>query len=131
MRIDEHDIEIGRYIISILQKRLEIVASWGLNPKTLKAIKSGVEFHVQGFIHTGMVQVTLNEGEDLFEVVLISEAGEIIEKHTSIYLDNLISVIDDAVEKVDNYEQRISQEYPYLQDIDNPEKIRHTKIIIL
>ena len=131
MKIEQHDIEIGQYILTILKSQVGIVASWGFDPKTLKPIKAGIEFHVQGFKHTGMVQVTLNEGEDLFEVCLISESGETKETHKSIFLDNLISVIDDAVENVENYEKRVSEEYPFLTDPDNPEKVRPMEIIIL
>ena len=129
--IELHDIEIGKYILSILQTQPTIVASWGLDPSTLRTIKYGIEFHVQGFKHTGLVQVTLNEGEDLFEVSLVSESGETVETHKSIFLDNLISVIDDAVENVENYEKRVSEEYPFLKDPDNPEKVRPMDIIIL
>ena len=130
-KIEQHDIEIGKYILSILKTRIDIVSSWGLDPESLKPIKYGIEFHVQGFKHTGMVQVTLNEGEDLFEVCLISESGETKERHESIFLDNLISVIDDAVENVENYEKRVSDEYPIFKDPDNPEKVRPMEIIIL
>ena len=130
-KIEQHDIEIGKYILSILKTRIDIVSSWGLDPETLRPIKYGIEFHVKGFKHTGMVQVTLNEGEDLFEVCLISESGETKERHESIFLDNLISVIDDAVEKVDDYEKRVATEYPYLTQSDNPEKVRPIEIIIL
>ena len=130
-KIEQHDIEIGKYILSILKTRIDIVSSWGLDPESLKPIKYGIEFHVQGFKHTGIVQVTLNEGEDLFEVCLISESGETVETHKSIFLDNLISVIDDAVEKVDDYEKRVATEYPYLTQSDNPEKVRPVEIIIL
>lgn len=129
--IDEHDVEIGQYILTIFKSKLEIVASWGLDPKTLKAIKYGIEFHVQGFKHTGLVQVTLNEGADLFEVCLISDSGETTERHDSIFLDELVSVIDDAVEKTDDYEKRVSEEYPFLRNPDNPEKVRPMEIIIL
>ena len=132
MQINEqHDIEIGKYILSILKTRIDIVSSWGLDPESLKPTKYGIEFHVQGFKHTGMVQVTLNEGEDLFEVCLISESGETVETHESIFFDNLISVIDDAVENVENYEKRVSEKYPFLKDPDNPEKVRPMEIIIL
>ena len=130
-KIEQHDIEIGKYILSILKTRIDIVSSWGLDPESLNPIKYGIEFHVQGFKHTGLVQVTLNEGEDLFEVSLVSESGETVETHKSIFLDNLISVIDDAVENVENYEKRVSEEYPFLTDPDNPEKVRPMEIIIL
>ena len=129
--IDEHDIEIGQYILTILKSRLDIVTSWGLDPETLRPIKYGIQFHVQGFKHNGLVRVTLNEGADLFEVCLISESGEVVDRHESIFLDNLVSVIDNAVEKTEDYEKRISEEYPFLKDPDNPEKARPIEIIIL
>jgi len=129
--IDEHDIEIGQYILTILKTRLDIVASWGLDPETLRPIKYGIEFHVQGFKHTGLVSVILNEGEDLFEVCLISDNGEMTDSRESIFLDDLISTIDELVEKTDDYEKRISEEYPFLTEPDNPEKVRHIEIIIL
>ena len=130
-KIEQHDIEIGKYILSILKTRIDIVASWGLDPKTLKPIKAGIEFRVQGFKHTGNVQVKLNEGADLFEVSLISDSGETVDIHESIFLDELISTIDDAVEKVDDYEKRVATEYPYLTQSDNPEKVRPIEVIIL
>ncbi len=85
--------------------------SWGINPASITVVEVGVKFHVQGFIHTGYVQVVLNEGEDLFEVSLIDESGKILKTIEHIFVDNLICVIDDAVEKCHNYEKRISQEY--------------------
>ena len=130
-KIEQHDIEIGKYILSILKTRIDIVASWGLDPKTLKPIKAGIEFRVQGFKHTGKVQVRLNEGEDLFEVSLISDSGEIVNSIQSVHLDTLISTIDDAVEKVEDYDKRVATEYPFLTQSDNPEKVRPVEIIIL
>ena len=130
-KIEKHDIEIGKYILTILSSRLDIVSSWGLDPETLKPIKNGIKFHVQGFRHKGTVELTLNEGEDLFEVSLISDSGETVKVIESIFLDDLISVVDDNVEKVDEYEKRVSEEYPYLTDPDNPEKVRPVEIIIL
>ena len=129
--IDEHDIEIGQYILTILKTRLDIVTSWGLDPETLRPIKYGIQFHVQGFKHNGLVRVTLNEGADLFEVCLISDNGEMTDSRESIFLDDLISTIDELVEKTDDYEKRISEEYPFLTEPDNPEKVRPIEIIIL
>lgn len=131
MKIEQHDIEIGQYILTILKSQVGIVASWGLDPKTIRPIKAGIEFHVQGFKHTGLVRVVLNEGADVFEVSLISESGETVDTHEDVYLDNLISVIDDAVEQVEDYDKRVAEEYPLLADPDNPEKVRPMEIIIL
>lgn len=130
-KIERRDIELGQYILSMLGMRMDVVGSWGLDPETLRPLKCGIEFHVQGFKHTGKVQVRLNEGEDLFEVSLISNSGETVNTIQSVHLDELISTIDDAVEKVDDYEKRVATEYPYLTQSDNPEKVRPVEIIIL
>ena len=130
-KIEQHDIEIGKYILSILNTELGIVASWGLDPETIQPIKRGIKFHVQGFKHTGMVHIVLNEGEDLFEIELVSDEGVTIESHKSIFLDNMISTIDNAVEKVEDYEKRVAEEYSLLTNPDNPEKVLPMEIIIL
>ena len=83
---------------------------------TIKPVKGGLEFHVQGFKHTGMVQIVLDERKDLFEVHLIPDSeGEekIIE---DVYLDMLVSVTDRNVEKTDDYEKKISEEYRIIRE---------------
>ena len=67
-------------------------------------------------IQAGMVQVILDEGKDLFEIHLIPDSeGErkIIE---DVYFDMLVSVIDKNVEKTDDYEKRISEEYGIIRE---------------
>ena len=108
---EEYSREIAGYILSIFRTNPFVVMSWGINPASIEVVDLGVKFHVQGFIHTGYVQVVLNEGEDLFEVTLISEEGETLKTIEHIFVDNLICVIDEAVEKCENYQERISQEY--------------------
>ena len=108
---EEYSREIAGYILGIFSTNPFVVMSWGINPASITIVEVGVKFHVQGFIHTGYAQVVLNEGEDLFEVTLISEDGETLKTIEHIFVDNLICVIDDAVEKCQNYEERISQEY--------------------
>ena len=130
-KIEQHDIEIGQYILTILKSRLDIVASWGFDPKTLKPIKAGIEFHVQGFKHTGLVRITLNEGADLFEVTLLSDSGEAVKTMDSVFLDTLISTVDEAVEKTDDYDKTLCDTYPFLADPDNPDKVKPVEIIIL
>ena len=108
---DDYNVRLARYIWTILKSQPIIIWSWGIDPKTVRTIELGLEFYCQGFKHRGLVRVILNEGEDLFEVTLISEDGETLKTIEHIFVDNLISVIDDAVEKCENYQERISQEY--------------------
>lgn len=108
---NSYDLELARYIWSILKTQIAVFMSWGVDPKSIKVIGSGIEFHCQGFKHTGKVQVVLDEGKDLFEIHLISENGELVKTVEDVYLDNLVSVIDENVEKTDDYEKRISETY--------------------
>jgi hypothetical protein len=108
---EEYSKEIAGYILSIFRTNPFVVMSWGINPASITIVEVGVKFHVQGFIHTGYVQVVLNEGEDLFEVTLISEEGETLKTIEHIFVDNLVSILDSEIEKCENYQERISQEY--------------------
>lgn len=102
------NLELANYIWEILKTRMEIIMSWGIDPGQAKVIDCGMEIHVQGFIHTGFVQITLNEGTDLFEIKLLSEERELVKFIDGIYLDCLVDTIDRAVEKCNNYEQRVN-----------------------
>ena len=108
---EDYSKEMALYILSIFRTNPFVVMSWGINPASIEVVDLGVKFHVQGFKHKGFVQVVLNEGEDLFEVTLISEEGETLRTIEHIFVDNLICVIDSVVEKCENYQERISQEY--------------------
>ncbi len=129
--LEEYDLNMAKYIWSILRTRPSITMSWGIDPDSIKPVKVGLEFHVQGFIHTGLVRITLNEGEDLFEVELIDEKGGTVKKLTSIFFDELISVIDENVEKTEDYENRICQEYPNLTKPVISDDVRPVTIVLL
>ena len=68
-RGENYDLELAKYIWSILKSNLPVLMSWGVEIETVKVITCGLEFRVNGFKHTGKVQIVLNEGADLFEVV--------------------------------------------------------------
>ena len=113
---EDYNLRLAKYIWAILTSQPIILMSWGIDPKTVKTIELGLEFHVQGFKHRGLVRVTLNEGLDLFEVSLIDENDKIVNTIESVFCDNLVAVIDDAVEKCENYQERISQEYQLITE---------------
>ena len=81
-------------------------------------IENGTEFHVQGFKITGFVRVQYVEGSDLFKVTIIPDNNQekpiIIE---DVYIDQLVSVIDETVEHCYNYEERISEEYEFAENL--------------
>ena len=101
--------ELAMYIWQILKTQMTVIMSWGIDPGQAKVIDSGMEIRVQGFIHTGFVQITLNEGTDLFEIKLLSEERELLKFIDGIYLDCLVNTLDENIEKCDNYEQRITE----------------------
>lgn len=112
MGITEQDMRIAHEIWQLLKTDLPVVMSWGIDTNSILPVKNGLKFHVQGFIHEGYVIVTLNKAEDLYELQLVpDDNSESKTKITDIYFDQLISIIDENVEKVENYEERIIAEY--------------------
>lgn len=106
-----YDEDMAGYIWQILKTNLPVIMSWGIDPGSMKVIEGGLEFHVQGFKHTGRVRIILDEGADLFEIHLISDSKEEEKIIEDVYVDTLVSVIDEHVEKTEDYEKRISEEY--------------------
>lgn len=107
---------MASYILELMRYFPAVIMSWGIDNKTYRIAtdedgRCGLEFHVQGFKHTGTVQILYDEGSDTFLYHLITDTGETVKTRTDIYLDELIPAIDDAVEKVENYSQRVMAEY--------------------
>jgi hypothetical protein len=102
---------MGNYILSILKTQLLITCSWGFNsPKSLPN-NEGLQFKVNGFKHQGFVKVIYNEGKDLFEIILLTNKGEEKQRITDVFLDLLVETIDLAVERTDNYTEKVKQTY--------------------
>ena len=89
-------MEMAQYILSILRTSLVIVLSWGFNRPV--AITNGLRFRVNGFLHSGIVEVVYEEGMDLFTVRTITDDGSIVKSEDGIALDELVNVIDSLVE---------------------------------
>ena len=56
-----------------------------------------LKFKVQGYLHKGYVYISLG-WDDTFNIHIVSTHGNIKKEYTGIYIDNLIDVIDRAVE---------------------------------
>ena len=74
------------------------------------AIPNGLRFKVKGFKLRGVVEVAQNEGKNLFEVSFIKR-GKVVDVITDVYLDMLVDVIDNKVEKTADYKERVEREY--------------------
>lgn len=102
-------MEMAKYIMQILRTQSMIVMSWGFNSPV--AINNGLKFKVQGYLHTGWVQVVYNEGRDLFEVRTINRNGTVKKQVEDVYFDCLVEVIDNMVEKCKNYNEKVKETY--------------------
>lgn len=102
---------MAEYILSILRTQLMVVLSWGFHrPMTLPDDK-GLAFKVDGFKHRGWVFVKYNDGKDLFDVELRDNSLNIVRSIEDVYFDQLVNVIDYAVERTDDYEKQVKRSY--------------------
>ena len=104
-------MEMAQYILAILRSQLMIVFSWGLDPASFRVIENGLAFQVQGYKHTGRVEVVYDEGWDLFIVRTINQDGTTKEQQEGIYADGLVDCIDRLVEKTEDYSARVRNQY--------------------
>ena len=99
--------EMARYIWSIIAANPALPMSWGVDTDSFISSEDSLEFHVQGFLHTGDVRITYIEGIDLFQVSLYNEEGDEVKRIDDVYLDNLAEVIDQNVEMADDYNTKV------------------------
>lgn len=101
--------EMARYIWSIIANDPSLPMSWGVDLESLECTDDALEFHVQGFLHTGNVRIVYIEGADVFQVSLYDDEGNETKRIDDVYLDNLAEVIDLNVEnnKVDDYNAKV------------------------
>lgn len=102
-------MNMANYILRILKSRIFIILSWGFNSPI--RLQNGLKFKVQGYIHSGWVEVLYNEGNDLFDVSILNLDGTVKRKETNVYLDCLVNVIDGMVERTADYQDRVKEEY--------------------
>ena len=105
----ESNNEMAKYIYSILLTQPVILMSWGFQRP--RVIDNGLSFMVQGFKHRGQVFIRYNEGQDLFEINLLDENEKVVETINMVYFDELIETIDNRVEKTNDYNDRVDNEY--------------------
>ena len=94
-RDKDYNVELAKYIWSILKYNPPVLMSWGVDLDTIKVIDRGLQFHVQGFLLTGNVVIVYNE----------------VRVYNNVALDGLVDLIDSKVEKTDEYEKRVSDTY--------------------
>lgn len=100
---------MAEYILSIFRSQLMIMWSWGFNSPTRLSDNRGLAFKVQGFKYKGWIEVVYDEGLDTFSVIL-KQTGMKVE---DVYFDELVNVIDSLVERTEDYEKRVNEEYGF------------------
>lgn len=102
---------MAEYILSILRTQLMVVFSWGFHRPTALPDDGGLAFKVDGFKHRGWVFVKYNEGKDLFDIELRDKSLNVVRSIEDVYFDQLIAVVDNAVEHTENYEEQVKGLY--------------------
>ena len=109
-QLTEFDYGMADYIRQILKLDIEKVWSWGTHD--CETIKNGLQFKVQGYLMTGAVKVTYDEVMDLFDLELLPDDSTKPRKAIlGLYLDQLVSVIDEHIEYCDKYQNTANEEY--------------------
>ena len=109
-QLTEYDYGMADYIRQILKLQIEKVWSWGTHD--CETIKNGLQFKVQGFLMKGTVRVIYDEGHDLFDIEFLPDDDTKPKKTIQgLFLDQLVSVIDENVEYCENYKTRMNEEY--------------------
>ena len=102
---------MAEYILSILRTQLMVVFSWGFHRPSALPNDKGLVFKVDGFKHRGWVVVRYNEVANLFNVELRDNRLKVIENIEDVYFDQLVNVIDHAVERTSDYEKQVKKFY--------------------
>ena len=104
-------MEMANYIHSILISNRMVIWSWGFENPMALSNDEVLQFKVNGFIHKGYVKVVYNAGQDLFSVILMDFQMKMVKEIEGVYFDTLVDVIDGAVERTQDYENRINEKY--------------------
>ncbi len=99
---------MAKYILNILKTKPFVIFSWGFNSPEI--LEEGLRFKVNGFKFTGTVDIIYNESNDLFDLSFYQN-GELVDSIFDCYIDNLIETLDNKIEWVDNYDERVKNEY--------------------
>ncbi len=99
---------ISDAIFERFSSRLDVIFSWGFY--NAKPLEDGIQFSVQGFIHTGDV-IVIKDSLDKYRVRTINADGSIKKELRDISLESLVDTIDSMVEYCPSYEKKVRQVY--------------------
>jgi len=102
-------MEMARYILKILMADPIVLFSWGFHD--VKTMKNGLRFTVNGYLHSGDVEITYEEGSDSFKVRTFREDNTVKQEKSGIYISELTDTIDRMVELCDDYADKVLNDY--------------------
>ena len=88
--------------LSILRTTPSIYWSWRVE-KLINVDGRGLLMKVNGHHHNGWVLITLG-WDDYYRVHIISDDGVVLDSFEGVCFDELVTIIDDRIEWVDEYE---------------------------
>jgi riboflavin transporter FmnP len=88
-------------VMNFLSAHKIILWSWGAHKYTNYQDKALI-FMVNGHHHKGRVYIVLN-GADLFDIYLTSNQQNIKKTFTDIYIDELVELLDENIERIPEY----------------------------
>jgi hypothetical protein len=87
-------------LVSAISRTLKVI-TWAACGWT-KMNKALLRFRVSAHRHKGYVYIAVN-GADLFDIWLTNLKGDVKKTFTDVYVEDLITVIDDEIEKMPDY----------------------------
>lgn len=87
-------------LVSAIARTMKVM-SWGAHAWTRMSNKL-LRFKVQARRHKGHIYIGVN-GSDLFDVFLTSTHGRVIKEFKDVYLEDLVTTIDNEIERIPEY----------------------------
>lgn len=111
----EYVMEVANGINDVLNMCGMVTMSWGITDRraTVYAGMPAMLFKVNGFVHKGDVVVSLNEGQDLYEIYLLTGDSMVGKCFKEVYVEDLVGILDREVETgndtEEEYRAKVSQ----------------------
>lgn len=95
---------------------VDVIMSWGISKRiaTVYQDKATLALRVSGVLHKGWVYISLDEGKDCYVVTLLSaDKSKVIKVHDEVYCEELGSVIDNLVERNEEWTDDMYKELAF------------------
>lgn len=94
----------------------DVIMSWGVSKRiaTVYQDRATLALRVSGVLHKGWVYISLDEGRDCYVVTLLSaDKSKVIKVHHEVYCEELGSVIDNLVERKEEWTDDMYKELAF------------------